>query len=165
MSAHGGHVFVGAGDGPCTIVMVGTRVWKEREEEIIYPVNDAAAKYGASVETTTPTLQRRTRRLNGASPTRTARRPAGPLIVSEARLETLPEGLGAEGAGWFVLNARDAAGGSARGSRPLGRPRGDGDFEQLGIASPCFGPASPAACTTARRVRRTSSSSQVSACS
>ena len=31
------HVFVGAGDGPCAIVMVGTRVWKEREEEIIYP--------------------------------------------------------------------------------------------------------------------------------
>ena len=29
-------------------------------------------------------------------------------MVSEARLETLPEGLGAEGAGSFVLNARDA---------------------------------------------------------
>ncbi len=48
------HVFVGAGDGPCAIVMVGARVWKEREEEIIYPVNDVAAKHGASVETTTP---------------------------------------------------------------------------------------------------------------
>ena len=48
------HVFVGAGDGPCAIVMVGTRVWKEREEEIIYPVNDVAAKYGASVLETTP---------------------------------------------------------------------------------------------------------------
>src|SRR5688572_10947269 len=46
------HVFVGAGDGPCAIVMVGARV--EREEEIIYPVNDVAAKYDASVLETTP---------------------------------------------------------------------------------------------------------------
>jgi hypothetical protein len=29
------HVFVGAGDGPCAIVMVGARVWKERDEELI----------------------------------------------------------------------------------------------------------------------------------
>jgi uncharacterized cupin superfamily protein len=48
------HVFVGAGDGPCAIVMVGARVWKEREEEIIYPVNELAAKYDASVFETTP---------------------------------------------------------------------------------------------------------------
>ena len=48
------HVFVGAGDGPCAIVMVGARVWKEREEEIIYPANDVAAKHGASVFADTP---------------------------------------------------------------------------------------------------------------
>jgi uncharacterized cupin superfamily protein len=48
------HVFVGAGDGPCAIVMVGARVWKEREEELIYPANDVAAKYGASVPEDTP---------------------------------------------------------------------------------------------------------------
>ena len=48
------HVFVGAGDGPCAIVMVGTRVWKEREEEISYPVNELAAKYDASVFEDTP---------------------------------------------------------------------------------------------------------------
>jgi uncharacterized cupin superfamily protein len=48
------HVFVGAGDGPCAIVMVGARVWKEREEEIIYPANELAATYGASVLETTP---------------------------------------------------------------------------------------------------------------
>jgi len=48
------HVFVGAGDGPCTIVMVGARVWKEREEEIIYPANDVAANHGASVFQETP---------------------------------------------------------------------------------------------------------------
>ena len=48
------HVFVGGGDGPCAIVMVGARVWKEREEEVIYPVNDLAAKYDASVFEDTP---------------------------------------------------------------------------------------------------------------
>ena len=47
------HVFVGAGDGPCAIVMVGARVPIE-EEEIIYPANEAAARHHASVETTTP---------------------------------------------------------------------------------------------------------------
>ena len=48
------HVFVGAGDGPCAIVMVGARMWKEREEEIIYPANEVAAKYDASVVEDTP---------------------------------------------------------------------------------------------------------------
>ena len=49
------HVFVGAGNGPCAIVMVGTRVPIE-EEVLIYPKNDAAAKHGASVleETSNP---------------------------------------------------------------------------------------------------------------
>ena len=31
------HVFVGAGDGPCVIVMVGAR---KPEGAILYPVND-----------------------------------------------------------------------------------------------------------------------------
>ena len=40
------HIFVGAGDGPCVIVMTGRR----REiDELLYPVNDVAAKYDASV--------------------------------------------------------------------------------------------------------------------
>jgi uncharacterized cupin superfamily protein len=47
------HVFVGAGDGPCTIVMVGTRVPNE-EEVLIYPVDEVAGTHGASVETETP---------------------------------------------------------------------------------------------------------------
>jgi uncharacterized cupin superfamily protein len=47
------HVFVGAGEGPCAIVMVGARFPIE-EEQIIYPVNEAAARYGACVETETP---------------------------------------------------------------------------------------------------------------
>jgi uncharacterized cupin superfamily protein len=47
------HVFVGAGDGPCAIVMVGMRVWKE-QEEVMYHVNELAAKYDASVLQDTP---------------------------------------------------------------------------------------------------------------
>jgi len=44
------HVFVGAGEGPCVIVMVGAR----KEGGILYPVNEVAAKHGASVEVETP---------------------------------------------------------------------------------------------------------------
>ena len=39
------HVFVGAGDGPCAVLMIGSR----RRDEAHYPVNEVAAKYGASV--------------------------------------------------------------------------------------------------------------------
>jgi uncharacterized cupin superfamily protein len=47
------HVFVGAGEGPCAIVMVGAR---EGSSDIVYAVDEAAAKHGASVleETTEP---------------------------------------------------------------------------------------------------------------
>ncbi len=41
------HIFVGAGDGPCTILMAGARL---AEEELHYPVSELAARYGASVE-------------------------------------------------------------------------------------------------------------------
>lgn len=41
------HVFVGAGDGPCVIVMTGART---EDEQLLYPVSDLAAQYGASVE-------------------------------------------------------------------------------------------------------------------
>ena len=40
------HVFVGAGDGPCAIVMVGNRVGGF---EVVYAANEVAAKYEASV--------------------------------------------------------------------------------------------------------------------
>ncbi len=40
------HVFVGAGDGPCAVLMIGSR----RTDAAHYPVNDVAAKYGASVD-------------------------------------------------------------------------------------------------------------------
>ena len=44
------HVFVGAGEGSCAIIMVGAR---KPEGSIIYPVNEVAAKHGASVEVET----------------------------------------------------------------------------------------------------------------
>jgi uncharacterized cupin superfamily protein len=47
------HIFVGAGDGPSTILMVGART---DDEQLHYPVSDLAARYGASVseETSDP---------------------------------------------------------------------------------------------------------------
>lgn len=41
------HVFVGARDGPCAVLMAGTR---KSQKEILYPVSQVAARYGASVE-------------------------------------------------------------------------------------------------------------------
>jgi uncharacterized cupin superfamily protein len=43
------HVFVGAGDGPCAVLMIGSR----RIDEAHYPVNAVAAKYDASVQSAT----------------------------------------------------------------------------------------------------------------
>jgi uncharacterized cupin superfamily protein len=43
------HAFVGAGDGPCVVLMVGARV----EGGIVYPVSEVAARHRASVETET----------------------------------------------------------------------------------------------------------------
>jgi uncharacterized cupin superfamily protein len=40
------HAFVGAGEGPCVILMCGTR----SSPEVRYPVSELAARYGASVE-------------------------------------------------------------------------------------------------------------------
>ena len=40
------HVLVGAGDGPCAILMVGAR---PEVETLFYPASAVAAKYGASV--------------------------------------------------------------------------------------------------------------------
>ena len=45
------HVFVGAGDGPCAVLMVGART---DDEQLLYPVSELAARYGASAEETTP---------------------------------------------------------------------------------------------------------------
>jgi uncharacterized cupin superfamily protein len=47
------HTFVGAGDGPCVIVMAGSRAGGF---EVVYAVDEAAAKHGACVpeETSSP---------------------------------------------------------------------------------------------------------------
>ena len=39
------HVFVGAGEGPCAVLMIGSR----REDSVHYAVNELAARYDASV--------------------------------------------------------------------------------------------------------------------
>jgi uncharacterized cupin superfamily protein len=44
------HITVGAGDGPCALLMYGTR---SPDAKILYPVEPAAAKYGHSVEVET----------------------------------------------------------------------------------------------------------------
>jgi uncharacterized cupin superfamily protein len=41
------HIFVGAGDGPCVILMAGSR---SGDWQVLYPVSELAARYGASVE-------------------------------------------------------------------------------------------------------------------
>lgn len=47
------HIFVGAGEGPCAILMAGMR---GEGKKLHYPVSEAAARYGASTpdETDTP---------------------------------------------------------------------------------------------------------------
>lgn len=44
------HIFVGAGDGPCAILMMGARP----DEPLHYPVSEVAAQHGASVDEETP---------------------------------------------------------------------------------------------------------------
>jgi len=44
------HITVGAGAGPCAILMVGARL---AEEQLHYPVSELAARYGASAEAET----------------------------------------------------------------------------------------------------------------
>ena len=41
------HIFVGAGDGPCVILMAGARA---EGMQLLYPVSELAARYGASAE-------------------------------------------------------------------------------------------------------------------
>ena len=47
---HTRHVFVGAGAGPCAILMVGAR---DPDDTVLYPVSDLARRHGAGVETET----------------------------------------------------------------------------------------------------------------
>ncbi len=43
------HVFVGAGEAPCAVLMIGSR----RLDEAHYPVSESAGRYGASVASAT----------------------------------------------------------------------------------------------------------------
>ncbi|MGH2870032.1 MAG: cupin domain-containing protein [Solirubrobacteraceae bacterium] len=43
------HVFVGAGDGPCAILAVGTRL----RDDVVYPAAEFAQRHGAAVPTET----------------------------------------------------------------------------------------------------------------
>ena len=45
------HVFVGAGDGPCGILMIGART---TGDGLLYPVNELARSHGAGVDVETP---------------------------------------------------------------------------------------------------------------
>jgi uncharacterized cupin superfamily protein len=47
------HIFIGAGEGPCAILMVGAR---GEDKTLHYPPSEVAAKHGASAseETTSP---------------------------------------------------------------------------------------------------------------
>lgn len=40
------HVFIGAGDGPCAILMIGAR---KPDDQLLYPVEEAALRHGAGV--------------------------------------------------------------------------------------------------------------------
>ena len=44
---HTRHVLVGAGDGPCVVLMTGAR---EEHETLLYPVSELARRHGASAE-------------------------------------------------------------------------------------------------------------------
>ena len=46
------HIFVGAGDGPCAILMISRRI-PEEDEVLEYPASEVAARHGASVKQTT----------------------------------------------------------------------------------------------------------------
>ncbi len=65
------------------------------------------------------------------------------MTVPEAGLDALPEGLGAEGAGWFVLNARGARWWERQGLGRWADLEGDGDFTQLGIRIAVIEPGQP----------------------
>jgi uncharacterized cupin superfamily protein len=64
-------------------------------------------------------------------------------MVPQAKLETLPEGLGAAGPGWFVLNAKDARWWQRQGLGRWADLEADGDFEQLGIRIAVLQPGEP----------------------
>jgi uncharacterized cupin superfamily protein len=47
------HIIVGAGDGPCTVLMIGARAGWPDQKGIVYPRNEVALRHGAGVESET----------------------------------------------------------------------------------------------------------------
>jgi uncharacterized cupin superfamily protein len=56
------HVLVGAGDGPCVVLMTGAR---GSDWSVVYPASEVARRHGAGVERETPPGRRRTPATNG----------------------------------------------------------------------------------------------------
>jgi uncharacterized cupin superfamily protein len=72
---HTEHVFVGAGDGPCLILMVGAR---REPEEIIYSAAEVARRHDAAVERDTPDPREAYARFSRWEPASAADRPELP---------------------------------------------------------------------------------------
>jgi uncharacterized cupin superfamily protein len=61
------HIFVGAGDAPCVILMAGVR---SKDEQLHYPVSELAARYGASAEEETSDFKQAYARFERSQPGR-----------------------------------------------------------------------------------------------
>ena len=89
------HIFVGAGDGPCVILMTGAR---SGDVQVLYPVSELAARYGASVEKETSDPNEAFARFEPG--------PMGaPLVLGPPSL-----GLTSSGPGWNRTTARSFEG-------------------------------------------------------
>ena len=66
-------------------------------------------------------------------------------MVSEAQLEKTEDGLVPAGAGWFVLNAREARWSERKGQGVGPGLQGRGDFRQLGMGLDVLAPGEPMA--------------------
>jgi uncharacterized cupin superfamily protein len=62
------HVFVGAGDGPCVVLMIGARP----DEGVVYPVSELALRHGAGVERETRSPEEAYARFARSEPRRLA---------------------------------------------------------------------------------------------
>ena len=72
------HVIVGAGNGPCAILMIGAR---PEVETLRYPVSEVAAKYGASVAAALAARSRRGALTRRHDPLRPRPLGVGPTVV------------------------------------------------------------------------------------
>ena len=118
------HVFVGAGDGPCVIVMTGRR---KGGGEILYPVNDVAAKHGASVREETPEPEGGLRAL-----------PTAGADAIPGRMAAVSDDTA------FVVNARDVMWRGREGHGRSANLEGDAEFEELGFQLVVLDPGVPA---------------------